>query len=279
MYSKKYKQKKQLGVGTVIITSIIISVTSIYFYNMYKNIEITPSGDNAGNNVQISKTSTVAPDINNNGQQITDIIARINSCVVGISKIKNTGSSIFLKDGTEQMGLGTGFIVSEKGYILTNQHVAGNKYGTCYVTLENGDTQTGTVVWADADIDVAIVKVTASSLTSVSLGNSENVKPGESVFAIGNPIGFEFKRTVTGGIISAVNRTIKIEENDKSSYMEDLLQTDATINPGNSGGPLINHAGEVIGINSVKITSAEGIGFAIPINLVKPIIEKFNSTR
>lgn len=94
----------------------------------------------------------------------------------------------------------------------------------------------------------------------------------------GNPIGFEFRRTVTSGIISAKNRTIKIEEKDKFSYMTDLIQTDATINPGNSGGPLIYPNGDVIGINTIKITTAEGIGFAVPINIVKPIIESFKQT-
>lgn len=90
--------------------------------------------------------------------------------------------------------------------------------------------------------------------------------------------GFEFRRTVTSGIISAKNRTIKIEEENKSSYMTDLIQTDATINPGNSGGPLIYPNGEVLGINTVKISSAEGIGFAVPMNIIKPIIESFKST-
>lgn len=94
----------------------------------------------------------------------------------------------------------------------------------------------------------------------------------------GNPIGFEFRRTVTSGIISAKNRTIKIEEKDKSSYMTDLIQTDATINPGNSGGPLIYPNGDVIGINTIKISSAEGIGFAVPINIIKPIIDSFKQT-
>lgn len=94
----------------------------------------------------------------------------------------------------------------------------------------------------------------------------------------GNPIGFEFRRTVTSGIISAKNRTIKIEESNKSSYMTNLMQTDATINPGNSGGPLIYPNGEVLGINTVKISSAEGIGFAVPINIVKPIIENLKTT-
>ena len=91
----------------------------------------------------------------------------------------------------------------------------------------------------------------------------------------GNPIGYEFRRTVTSGIISAKNRTIKIEERDKSSYMTDLIQTDATINPGNSGGPLIYPNGDIIGINTVKISTAEGIGFAVPINIIKPIIKSF----
>ena len=100
---------------------------------------------------------------------------------------------------------------------------------------------------------------------------------GETVYAIGNPIGYEFRRTVTSGIISAINRTIKIEENDTTTYMSDLIQTDATINPGNSGGPLIYSNGEVIGINSVKITSAEGIGFAVPIDVIKPVIESFST--
>ena len=112
----------------------------------------------------------------------------------------------------------------------------------------------------------------------MELGDSSSIRVGETVYAIGNPIGYEFRRTVTSGIISAKNRTIKIEEDDKSSYMTDLIQTDATINPGNSGGPIIYPNGQVIGINTVKITSAEGIGFAIPINIIKPIIDSFKNT-
>lgn len=133
----------------------------------------------------------------------------------------------------------------------------------------------GNVVWSNTDIDMAIVKINKKGLNAVKLGDSDNIKVGESVYAIGNPIGFEFQRTVTSGIISALNRTIKFEENEKETYMEDLIQTDATINPGNSGGPLINLDGEIIGINGVKITSAEGISFAIPINSVKSVIKSF----
>lgn len=203
------------------------------------------------------------------------MIEEVSNCVVGISKLKNKGSSIFLKDGTTKLGLGTGMIVSEDGYILTNEHVSGSKYSNCYVTLENGKNYNASVVWSDTDLDLSIIKINVKGLPYVTLGDSSSTKVGETVYAIGNPIGFEFQRTVTSGIISARDRTIKIEEEEKSSYMEDLIQTDATINPGNSGGPLINVEGKVIGINSVKITSAEGIGFATPINLVKPILEKY----
>lgn len=106
------------------------------------------------------------------------------------------------------------------------------------------------------------------------LGDSDDLKLAQDVFAIGNPLGLDFQKTVTKGIISSLNRTIKIEEENQNVYMEDLIQTDATINEGNSGGALINTEGQLIGINSVKINNAEGIGFAVPINIVKPIINK-----
>lgn len=121
---------------------------------------------------------------------------------------------------------------------------------------------------------MSIVKIPGAALKHLSLGESDSAKLGEDVYAIGNPIGFEFQRTVTKGIISGLNRTIKIEENGNLSYMEDLLQTDCTINTGNSGGALINTRGELIGINTIKISDAEGIGFAVPIDIVKPIIDK-----
>lgn len=211
-------------------------------------------------------------------KDISTLIENVNNAVVGISKIANKGTTIFLQDGVRNLGLGTGFIVSKDGYIVTNQHVSGEKNSTCYVTLENGKNYKASVVWSDTDLDLSIIKINVKNLGYLHLGDSDKIKVAEQVYAIGNPIGFEFQRTVTSGIISGLNRTIKIEEDNKTSYMEDLIQTDATINPGNSGGPLINESGEVIGVNSVKITSAEGIGFAVPINSVKAILKSFIST-
>ena len=211
-------------------------------------------------------------------KDISTLIENVNNAVVGISKIANKGTTIFLQNSASNLGLGTGFIVSKDGYIVTNQHVSGEKNSTCYVTLENGKNYKASVVWSDTDLDLSIIKINVKNLDYLHLGDSDKIKDAEQVYSIVNPIGFEFLRTVTSGIISGLNRTIKIEEDNKTSYMEDLIQTDATINPGNSGGPLININGEVLGINSVKITSAEGIGFSIPINIIKPIIEKLTST-
>ena len=211
-------------------------------------------------------------------QTIADMLEETTRKVVGISKLKNTGSSIFSSNSENDLGLGTGVIVSSDGYILSNEHVTGSKYSKCYITLENGQNYEGKVVWSDESLDLSLTKIEAKNLEHATLGDSSEIRVGETVYAIGNPIGYEFRRTVTSGIISAKNRTIKIEEEQNKTYMSDLIQTDATINPGNSGGPLITPNGEVIGINTVKISTAEGIGFAVPINVVKNIIKTYQET-
>lgn len=274
MYEYKKRPSKFKKIITSILLIISVAAISIFIYDMYINIDVY-SDEESYNSSQAIRLSYSEEDSRNDSNDITTVLEETIKSVVGISKIRNTGSSIFLNNSTSDLGLGTGMIVSENGYILTNWHVAGDKYSNCYVTLEDGNSYNGSVVWADSDLDLAIVKISASGLKEVSLGDSDNIKIGQQAYAIGNPIGVEFQRTVTSGIISGVNRTIKLGEENKTSYMDDLIQTDATINPGNSGGPLINSNGEVIGINSVKITEAEGIGFAVPINIVKPIIESF----
>ena len=132
----------------------------------------------------------------------------------------------------------------------------------------------GKVIWNEPSIDLAIIKVDEKNLKPATLGSSSNVYVGDDVIAIGNPLGVEFQGTTTKGIISGVNRAFTFKENEQEFFMSGLIQTDASINPGNSGGPLINDAGEVIGVNTIKLSEAEGIGFAVPINIVKPIIEK-----
>lgn len=256
-----------------LILSILLLIFAYYLYITYNNIEITPEYDTS----KVS-TSDNAYFSTNEISNIPDMLENVSNCVVGISKIKSHSNSIFSMNSLSDLGIGTGIIVSSNGYVLSNCHVTGEKLSTCYVTLENGYTYDATVLWCNSELDLSISKINTTNLNYVKLGDSSKVKSGENVYAIGNPIGYEFRRTITSGIISATNRTIRIEENDSISYMTDLIQTDASINPGNSGGPLILSTGEVIGINSVKITSAEGIGFAVPINVVKPVIEKYVST-
>lgn len=270
-YKKAGKQKLK-NAALIFVIVVLTSITSIFCYKIYEGIQIN-TYETQG--VEAEKTIKSVEQIKEQGKQIGDVIEEVTSSVVGISKIKNAGSTIFLEDGATQLGLGTGVIVSENGYILSNEHVTGAKYSNCYVTLENGRSYSANVVWSDSNLDLSICKINVKNLPYAKLGDSSNVRVGEAVYAIGNPIGYEFQRTVTAGIISALDRTVRIDENETSIYMEDLIQTDATINPGNSGGPLINLDGNVIGITSVKITTAEGIGFAVPINVVKPIIESY----
>lgn len=270
---KKSGNNKFKNIIIIMTITILTSILTILLYRMYEGINIhTYEPDTS---IKATKTIQTIEEVKEQSKQIADVVENVTSCVVGISKIKNAGTTVFLKDGTSSLGLGSGVILSENGYILSNEHVTGSKYSNCYITLENGKTYTGSVVWSDSTVDLSISKINVKNLPYASLGDSDNVRVGEIVYAIGNPIGYQFQRTVTSGIISAVNRTVRIDENGQSTYMEDLIQTDAGINPGNSGGPLINPDGKIIGINSVKIESAEGIGFAVPINIVKPIIERY----
>lgn len=275
-YIKRDKNKKLKEDLIKILIFLLVFLIFVLGYIVYQDIQI--SSENISNeNIEIERTYQTTNEVQEKNKTVTEMISDLNNCVVGISKIENIGNSIFSSDNITNLGLGTGVIVEKNGYILTNAHVSGEKYSKCYVTLVDGKTYEGQVVWSNVDIDMSIVKINQKNLQEAQLGNSDNIKVGETVYAIGNPIGFEFQRTVTSGIISALNRTIKFEEENKEVYMEDLIQTDATINPGNSGGPLINIDGEVIGINGVKITSAEGISFAIPINSVKGVIDSFKN--
>lgn len=198
--------------------------------------------------------------------------------VVGITVERVQQRKLFDRNSGMEVGVGSGVVVSSNGYILTNNHVAGGKSKRIVVSFADGRNVDGEVVWADPVLDLAVVKVNLTDLTPLALGDASKLEVGEPAIAIGNPLGLEFQRTVTSGIISALNRTIRIDTEMGSNYMEDLIQTDASINPGNSGGPLLNSNGEVIGINTIKVSSAEAMGFAIPINITKPIMEKLTTT-
>ena len=167
-----------------------------------------------------------------------------------------------------QRGTGSGFIINQEGYIITNEHVVHNA-DKIKVTLSDGREFTGEVVGSDVTSDMAIVKIKADNLPLVVLGDSDKLRVGEIVVAIGNPYGLQ--QTVTMGVVSAKGRSLPVGIEGRA--YKDFIQTDAAINPGNSGGPLLNTKGEVIGINTAIIPYAQGIGFAIPINIAKKNID------
>ena len=180
-----------------------------------------------------------------------------------------TSTNIFGQQ-TQTASSGSGFIITEDGYVVTNYHVVSGA-SSVQVTLYNGDTYDATVIGGDSDYDVAVLKINAAGLTPVTLGNSADVNVGDSVLAIGNPLG-ELTFSMSGGYVSSCNRAINV---DGTPF--NMIQVDCSINPGNSGGPLMNLYGEVVGIVSAKYstyssTTVEGLGFAIPIDDVKSII-------
>ena len=279
MYIYSHKKKIIKRISFLFAIAIIIILCTVKLVQIYRRIDVIDYGQ-----VQAEKLSVTINEKNEEDKTIVQMLESVTESVVGISKIKDKGNTVFTKDGVSEMGMGSGVIISEKGFILTNEHVSGQKNSTCYVTMEDGKNFNANVVWSDSNLDLAIIKINMKCINFVKLGDSDAVKVGETVYAIGNPIGFEFQKTVTSGIISALNRTILFKENGENNdakeneiYMSNLIQTDATINPGNSGGPLINNNGEIIGINTVKITTAEGIGFAVPVNVIKPIINKLEN--
>lgn len=205
-------------------------------------------------------------------KEMSDVEAVAKKAMGSVVGITTTDTiEDFMFGEREVQGVGSGIIVDDKGYILTNSHVIGNGSAqNITVMFEDGEKKTGEVLWFEKALDLAVVKVEGSNYPAADIGDSEDLNIGELAVAIGNPLGLDFERTVTSGIISGLDRTIEVEGNK----VENLIQTNAAINSGNSGGPLLNNKGEVIGINTLKLKAAEGLGFAIPINVVKPIIDQ-----
>ena len=193
---------------------------------------------------------------------VLDTLEKVSKSVVNINTVKLISRMLYQAIPVEGMGSGT--IIDSKGQILTNNHVVGGAEKIT-VTLWNGEMLEGKIVGACSVHDTAIVKVNKPELPAAELGDSEKLRVGQRVYAIGNPFGLTGGPTVTSGVISATKRTIESQR----GLIENLVQTDAAINPGNSGGPLLDLEGKVVAINTAIIPYAQGIGFAIPINTAK----------
>ncbi|NLJ74727.1 MAG: trypsin-like serine protease [Firmicutes bacterium] len=199
------------------------------------------------------------------------VVERVGPAVVKIETMREVVvDQFFFQQLQRQQGVGSGVIYREDGYVLTNNHVVEGSEQIS-VRLPDGRSLAGNVVGRDSLTDLAVVKVEATGLPTAKMGNSDDLRVGQMVIAIGNPLGQD--NTVTTGVISAVNRDLLVDAKE-NRYLESMIQTDAAINPGNSGGPLLNQSGQVIGITTAIIEQAQGIGFAIPATTAKLIADQ-----
>lgn len=264
-------KKHHRGAGRVV--ALLLSCAVISAACGFGGAILAQNGSSTGKTTvqQSNRTATTVNVKKVDGQTLmspAEVYASTVNSVVSIN-CSAVSTNIFGQQ-TESASSGSGFIYTADGYIVTNQHVIANA-SSINVTLYNGDTYPATLVGSDSDYDVAVLKIDAKDLPAVTLGNSTDVNVGDTVMAIGNPLG-ELTFSMSSGIVSCVNRAINVEGTPFN-----MIQVDASINPGNSGGPLMNLYGEVVGIVSAKYssyadTTVEGLGFAIPINDVQSII-------
>lgn len=262
-----FSSSKKAGFLSYILISMVSAVIGgliVSFFSLGTNV---PKNSAQISEKQGAQTTPIVTVPSGGLANIPEVAKTIGNAVVGVTSKGNT-NSVFEHKAVDQ-GSGSGVIIDSTGFIVTNNHVVKGAAGIT-VTLANGKQVSAKIVGTDPKTDLAVLKINAENLTAVRLGDSDNLQVGEPAIAIGNPLGPEFARTVTVGVISALNRTVFVQ-----GQQFELIQTDAAINPGNSGGALVNDKGELVGINSAKIVAEEieGINFAIPINTAKPIIE------
>ena len=230
--------------------------------------------NNNTNQIETRQENSKPIEIKDNASMESVVVKKSIDSVVGINTVsKVTRQSFFGPQSGYVEGIGSGSIVSKDGYIVTNSHVVSDGDAKeINVLFNNGETAPAELVWNDSSLDLAIIKVDSNNknLKAIDIGDSDEMGVGDRVVAIGNPLGFQLQSTVTSGIISGLNRSVSF---NTGVQMDGLMQTDAAINAGNSGGALLNSKGELIGINTAKAGNSDGIGFAIPINTVKPVID------
>lgn len=246
--------------------------------------ETAAPADSSAQTTDAPEIGGTAPDVDASAASpIVQIAKEVGPSIVGVAVSVNQPMLGEAEAAQQESGYGTGIIVTQDGYIATNNHVVQGA-NSVKIKLFDGTEYPATVVGTDKTTDLAVIKIDATGLTPAALGDSDALEVGENVVAIGNPLGEELAGSVTSGIVSALKRVIPTD-----GFSQEYIQTDAAINPGNSGGALVNMKGQVIGINTLKTYMAgyddygvpigtEGIGFAIPINHAKPIVEQLIAT-
>lgn len=273
---QKRKHSKPSGFLKMIAAAIIGSVLTLGAFTQIDYFSAEPTVPDNHQEKQSNDNTSAQPVSTSNS--VADIVEQSSEAIVGIVNMSEQQQNPFQsQNGEMKKGVGSGVIYNvtkDAAYIVTNNHVIEGA-STIEVSLENGETVEGSLVGADPLTDIAVVKIDGEyDVTPLKFGDSDELRTGEEVIAIGNPLGLELSRTVTQGIVSALDRTIPVKTS-AGQWEFEVIQTDAAINPGNSGGALINIQGELVGINSLKIAAngAEGLGFAIPSNKVKQLID------
>lgn len=288
--SDSFSFKKAASYLSLVLLGVGVTLSGNYFLSGHLLSSATPNSPNSSQALAGTippSTSLPIQDTNFITQVVENVgpaVVRIDSSRTVTSQIPEVFNNPLFRDffGADlptqpqqrvERGTGSGFVINSNGEILTNAHVVEGA-DTVNVTLKDGRSFVGKVLGTDPVTDVAVVKIQANNLPAVTLGNSEQLKPGEWAIAIGNPLGLD--NTVTTGIISATGRSSsQVGVPDKRV---NFIQTDAAINPGNSGGPLLNASGQVIGMNTAIIQGAQGLGFAIPINTAQRIAQQLIAT-
>lgn len=266
-------------IGSVTVIAVSLNVPTIK-ENIVKKLVSVESPNSYGDNTNTANINTQMVSLVGYSETGVGVASKVRPSIVGI-EVEYSVNSIFYRNKSTATAAGSGIIISEDGYILTNNHIVNSSSTSYYyelgkankvtVTLYNDSTKyDATIVGTDSQTDLAVIKIEKNVLKAAELGDSDAVQVGEFAMAIGNPLGLA--DSVTAGIVSAVNR--EVSDQDGNSYV--AIQTDASINSGNSGGALVNSKGQVIGVNTLKLsgTGVEGVGFAIPINSTKEIYEQ-----
>ncbi|MEF3328955.1 S1C family serine protease [Oceanobacillus oncorhynchi] len=280
------KQKKSKGwfrgffsgaIGGIISSVLVVLLLGNQLLPASEGIMDSSGGETASSS---ASSESIIPTIASDDADVSADISEVSQAVVGVINMQQQN----LWEDSQEAGTGSGIIYKKedgKAYVITNNHVVEGAE-QLQVALNEEHQVDATVLGTDALTDLAVLEIDGEHVDTVAnLGSSEDIEVGETVMAIGNPLGMDFNNSVTRGIISGLNRNVEVDTNGDGApdWVTEVLQTDAAINPGNSGGALVNADGDVIGINSMKIAQSqvEGIGFAIPIDEALPVVEKLET--
>lgn len=255
-----YETKKNKPYGIVLIL-LLLAIIIVILLSLVKRVEnsflkFSEKSEETGTDTVITEFSS------------KDLAKNSGYSVVGISKLNEKNTSVFVENSEEKLGIGSGIILTSNGYILSNYETTGGENETCFVTMKNGNIYPAEVKWADSNLDISIIKISAENLLFLKTGNSNNIEIGDKFYILSNSTGYEFNENLNEVLVRKVKTTLKFVSEEKTSYSEDVMKISLDILPEYNGGAILNEKGEVFGIASSKLNSV------IPINRIKNIIEK-----